>query len=183
MRPPYRRGDSMSSPRSCVVPIRVHPRGDAGSRAALGAMLGADPVTAHPPSPCRVVEHNVQKVVAGSTDLAHSSVGPFGLLNVLARKVGVQPRRSRAETALGITEHLLADETRRLPVIDDCQKLPDASLEDGLRLPYGRLESLSDTPGRRYTAPLRSSRPSAQTFFEVFEHSRSVPALPTRRDA
>jgi type II secretory pathway predicted ATPase ExeA len=62
--------------------------------------------------------------------LAHSSVGPFGLLNVLARKVGLQPRRSRAETALGITEHLLADETKHLLVIDEGQKLPDASLED-----------------------------------------------------
>jgi type II secretory pathway predicted ATPase ExeA len=53
--------------------------------------------------------------------LAHSSVGPFGLLNVLARKVGVQPRRSLAETALGITEHLLADETKHLLVIDEGQ--------------------------------------------------------------
>jgi len=30
---------------------------------------------------------------------SHSSVGPFGLVNVLARRMGVTPRRSRGETA------------------------------------------------------------------------------------
>jgi len=61
---------------------------------------------------------------------AHSTVGPFGLLNVLARKMGVAPRRSRAETALALTEHLLGDDTKHLLVLDEGQKLPDASLED-----------------------------------------------------
>jgi len=61
---------------------------------------------------------------------AHSTVGPFGLLNVLARKMGILPRRSRAETALAITEHLLGDEAKHLLVIDEGHKLPDASLED-----------------------------------------------------
>jgi type II secretory pathway predicted ATPase ExeA len=61
---------------------------------------------------------------------AHSTVGPFGLLNVLARKLGLAPRRSRAETALAITDHLLADETRHLLVLDEGHQLPDATLED-----------------------------------------------------
>jgi len=39
------------------------------NRAIPGATLGADSDsdTAHPPTPCRVVEHNVRKVVARST--------------------------------------------------------------------------------------------------------------------
>ncbi len=32
--------------------------------------------------------------------LAHTTLGPFGLVNVLARKTGLAPRRSRGETAL-----------------------------------------------------------------------------------
>ncbi len=62
--------------------------------------------------------------------LAHTTLGPFGLLNVLSRKVGLAPRRSRGETALALSERLLEDEARHLIVLDEAQKLPDDSLED-----------------------------------------------------
>jgi general secretion pathway protein A len=65
--------------------------------------------------------------------LAHSSIGPFGLVNVLARKVGISPRRSRGETALALTESLLQDDRHHVLVLDEAQALPDASLDD-LRL-------------------------------------------------
>ena len=61
---------------------------------------------------------------------AHSTVGPFGLVNVFARKAGLAPRRSRGETALLLMEHLLADEARHLLVLDEAHQLPDATLED-----------------------------------------------------
>ena len=61
---------------------------------------------------------------------AHSSIGPFGLINVLARKIGLAPRRSRGETAQLCAEHLLADERRHIVVIDEAHELPDATLED-----------------------------------------------------
>jgi len=61
---------------------------------------------------------------------AHATVGPFGLVNVLARKVGIAPRRSRGETATALCEHLLAADRRHLLVVDEGQKLPDDTLED-----------------------------------------------------
>jgi type II secretory pathway predicted ATPase ExeA len=64
---------------------------------------------------------------------AHSTVGPFGLVNVLARKVGLLPRRSRAETALALAEQLLQDERPHLVVVDEAHQLPDDTLAD-LRL-------------------------------------------------
>lgn len=64
---------------------------------------------------------------------AHATVGPFGLVNVLARKVGVTPRRSRAETAMALTEKLFEDERKHLLVLDEAHMMPDDTLED-LRL-------------------------------------------------
>jgi general secretion pathway protein A len=64
---------------------------------------------------------------------AHSTVGPFGLVNVLARKVGLPPRRSRAETAAAVTQHLIEDGRRHLLVVDEAHQLPDPTLDD-LRL-------------------------------------------------
>ncbi|MDQ3097178.1 MAG: AAA family ATPase [Chloroflexota bacterium] len=61
---------------------------------------------------------------------AHSTVGPFGLVNVLARKVGLMPRRSRGETASLVIDHLLESEHRHLLVIDEAHELPDATLDD-----------------------------------------------------
>lgn len=61
---------------------------------------------------------------------AHATVGPFGLINVLARKVGLVPRRSRAETALAVSESLLQDERRHILVLDEAHIMPDETLED-----------------------------------------------------
>lgn len=61
---------------------------------------------------------------------AHSTVGPFGLVNVLARKTGLSPRRSRAETALAVSAALLEDERKHLLVLDEAHALPDDTLED-----------------------------------------------------
>lgn len=62
--------------------------------------------------------------------LAHSTIGPFGLINVLSRKVGLAPRRSRGETALQVVDRLMHAAERHLLVLDDAHALPDASLED-----------------------------------------------------
>ncbi len=61
---------------------------------------------------------------------AHATVGPFGLVNVLARKVGLMPRRSRAETAVQLADKLLEDERRHLVVLDEGHEFPDATLDD-----------------------------------------------------
>lgn len=61
---------------------------------------------------------------------AHATFGPFGLLNVLARKIGLSPRRSRGETALAISEKLLADDRKHLLVLDEVHVMPDDTLED-----------------------------------------------------
>jgi type II secretory pathway predicted ATPase ExeA len=61
---------------------------------------------------------------------AHATVGPFGLVNVLARKVGQAPRRSRAETALAVSQVLLDDERKHLLVLDEAHVMPDDTLED-----------------------------------------------------
>jgi type II secretory pathway predicted ATPase ExeA len=61
---------------------------------------------------------------------AHATVGPFGLINVLARKVGLPPRRSRAETALIVAQKLLDDERKHLLVLDEAHLMPDDTLED-----------------------------------------------------
>jgi len=61
---------------------------------------------------------------------AHATVGPFGLVNVLARKVGLAPRRSRAETAQAVSQRLLEDERKHLLVLDETHVMPDDTLED-----------------------------------------------------
>lgn len=62
--------------------------------------------------------------------LAHSTVGPFGLLNVLLRKLGQSPRRSRAETAQCISQAMLEDKRKHLLILDEAHILPDPTLED-----------------------------------------------------
>jgi MSHA biogenesis protein MshM len=61
---------------------------------------------------------------------AHATVGPFGLVNVLARKAGIAPRRSRAETAMAVSQKLLEDERKHLLVLDEAHVMPDDTLED-----------------------------------------------------
>jgi type II secretory pathway predicted ATPase ExeA len=67
------------------------------------------------------------------TYFAHTTTGPFGLVNALARKAGLAPRRSRSETALLLASHLLDDQRRHVVVLDEAHALPDPSLDD-LRL-------------------------------------------------
>ena len=61
---------------------------------------------------------------------AHATVGPFGLVNVLARKVGLSPKRSRAETAQAVSQTLLDDERKHVLVLDEAHVMPDDTLED-----------------------------------------------------
>lgn len=68
---------------------------------------------------------------------AYSSVGPFSLVNVLARKAGVVPRRSRGETAMALAQTLLDDERKHLLLLDEAHDLPDASLADVRLLTIG----------------------------------------------
>jgi len=71
---------------------------------------------------------------------AHSSVGPFSLVNVLARKAGVAPRRSRGETAMALAETLLDDERKHLLVLDEVHDMPDATLADVRLLTIGEFD-------------------------------------------
>lgn len=61
---------------------------------------------------------------------AHATVGPFGLVNVLARKVGLSPRRSRAETAAMLSEHLMSQKTQHIVILDEAHEFPDKTLDD-----------------------------------------------------
>lgn len=73
---------------------------------------------------------DLQKQGAVVHYLAHATVGPFGLVNVLARKVGLAPRRSRAETAMAVSQALLDDERKHVLVLDEAHLMPDDTLED-----------------------------------------------------
>lgn len=64
---------------------------------------------------------------------AHTTTGPFGFVNVLARKLGLLPARSRAETALALSRKAADERLRLLLVLDEAQAMPDATLAD-LRL-------------------------------------------------
>jgi len=61
---------------------------------------------------------------------AHTTVGPFSLINVLARKTGLAPRRSRGETAMALADALLEDERNHLLVLDEAHAMPDTTLAD-----------------------------------------------------
>ncbi len=74
---------------------------------------------------------------------AHASVGPFSLVNVLARKAGLAPRRSRGETALALAETLLADERQHLLVLDEVHDMPDDTLADVRLLTIGDFDRQS----------------------------------------
>jgi len=60
---------------------------------------------------------------------AHSTASAFGLLNVVARLVGVAPKRARAETANAIATALVG-QGQHLLIIDEAHQLADATLED-----------------------------------------------------
>jgi general secretion pathway protein A len=64
---------------------------------------------------------------------SYSSVGPFSLINMIARRLGRSPCRSRGETADLLAQTLLEDERSHLLILDEAHELPGATLED-LRL-------------------------------------------------
>lgn len=74
---------------------------------------------------------------------AHATTGPFGLINALAKKVGLKPSRSRAETALAMSAALSDDERSHLLVLDEAHKLPDATLDDVRLLTVGEFDRRS----------------------------------------
>lgn len=74
---------------------------------------------------------------------AHSTIGPFSLVNVLARKVGMAPRRSRGETALVLAEKLIADDRKHLVIMDEAAELSDSTLADVRLLTIGEFDRSS----------------------------------------
>jgi general secretion pathway protein A len=61
---------------------------------------------------------------------SHATVGPFGLVNVLARRIGLVPRRSRGETADAIRVAMMENEQSHLVIVDEAHALPDATLQE-----------------------------------------------------
>lgn len=61
---------------------------------------------------------------------SHTTVGPFGLVNVLARRIGLVPRRSRGETADAIRAAMMENERAHLVIVDEAHALPDATLQE-----------------------------------------------------
>jgi general secretion pathway protein A len=88
--------------------------------------------------------------------LAHTTIGPFGLVNVLARKAGINPRRSRAETAMALTDTLMDNKCNNLLIIDEAHALPDSSLEDI------RLLTIADFDRKSPFLLLLAGRPSLE---------------------
>jgi len=74
---------------------------------------------------------------------AHSTIGPFSLVNVLARKVGMAPRRSRGETALVLNEKLAADDREHLVILDEAHEFSDSCLADVRLLTIGEYDRSS----------------------------------------
>lgn len=61
---------------------------------------------------------------------SHTTIGPFGLVNVLARRIGQVPRRSRGETADALTTALMEDGRSHLVIVDEAHELPDQTLQE-----------------------------------------------------
>lgn len=62
---------------------------------------------------------------------SHTTIGPFGLVNVLARRLGLVPRRSRGETADAIVTAMMeGGRSSHLVIVDEAHALPDATLQE-----------------------------------------------------
>ena len=61
------------------------------------------------------------------------SCGPYGLVGQLAVRYGVPPRRSAAQTALGVLDELSRSDRTEILILDEAHRLPDTSLDE-LRL-------------------------------------------------
>ena len=72
--------------------------------------------------------------------IAHSTLSPFSLINVLALKIGLSPKRSRGETAMAITDTFMQDERQCLLVIDEAHDLSNKTMEDIRLLTIGQFD-------------------------------------------
>lgn len=61
---------------------------------------------------------------------SHTTINPFGLVNVLARRIGLAPRRSRGETADAIAAAMMEDERSHLVIVDEAHALPDETMQE-----------------------------------------------------
>jgi type II secretory pathway predicted ATPase ExeA len=61
---------------------------------------------------------------------AHASTGPCGLVSVLARNMGITPKRTTSETAALLAQALLKNGAPHLICIDEAHELPDKTLAD-----------------------------------------------------
>jgi MSHA biogenesis protein MshM len=75
--------------------------------------------------------------------MAHSTLSAFSLINVLARKLGLSPRRSRGETAMAIIDSFMHKDRKYLLIIDEAHDLPDATMEDIRLLTIGNFDQKS----------------------------------------
>lgn len=64
---------------------------------------------------------------------SRTMIHPFGLVNILARRLGFVPRRSRGETADAIVTSMMEGKRSHLVIGDEVHALPDATLQE-LRL-------------------------------------------------
>lgn len=61
---------------------------------------------------------------------SHTTIGPFGFVNVLARRLGLVPRRSRGEIVDQIATSLKESNRPHLVIVDEAHALPDDSLQE-----------------------------------------------------
>jgi len=77
------------------------------------------------------------------TYLSHSTLSAFSLINVLARKLGLTPRRSRGETAMSVVDSFIQSDRKHMLIIDEAQGLYDATMEDIRLLTIGPFDQKS----------------------------------------
>jgi type II secretory pathway predicted ATPase ExeA len=61
---------------------------------------------------------------------SHTTIGPFGLVNVLARRLGLVPRRSRGEIVDQIVTAMKEGNRPHLVIVDEAHALPDETLQE-----------------------------------------------------
>ena len=103
---------------------------------------------------------------------AHATVGPFGFLSVLARKLGLAPRRSRAETAQYVSEVLLKDERKHLLILDEAHLVPDDTLEDVRLLTTADFDRKNPFVLRLAKHPHLGDRPAEPTHHALDQRDR-----------
>lgn len=61
---------------------------------------------------------------------SHTMIDPFGLVNILAQRLGFVPRRSHGETADAIVTSMMEGNRSHLVIGDEEHALPDATLQE-----------------------------------------------------